>query len=163
MKRILILALALTLCLSLLPACGETQPEAGTPADPSSPATTARPDSPSYVYAEEYQWEGDSGDGMSATEAAGVLYDALLTTRGYIPGELTITMTGFEDIYGSECYRYAVDAPDGIASYAVNYFNSVVYLLRDSGYTVIAGMNADAASVIVCPAIESCLPAFAVP
>jgi len=114
-------------------------------------------------YVEEFEWEGDAGEGLSAPEAAVLLFNAVVRFYDYAPGDsVRIAMTGFDFVNDSECYRYRVETPDGTSEHAVDYFKCDVYVLLEDEYKpiysertiddvpwIIHGLDADQAEYIL--------------
>jgi len=125
------LAITLVLCLALgLASCGDT------------PAGEASKFPAGVTYEEAFQWEGDPGEGLSAPDAALLLFNTVVTNfEGYYtPGdEVTITMTGFETLNGGECYLFTASNALDESRFAVDYFENIVYVELDGEYLPIGG------------------------
>lgn len=94
------------------------------------------------TYVEAYEWEGDPGEGLSAYEAAVLLFNTLVAEHDdyYSPGDvIAITMTGFDFVDDAECYLYSVEAPGGASEHAVDYFDGIVYVNLGGEYLPIGG------------------------
>jgi hypothetical protein len=103
------------------------------PSPPDGPQAWVYEELPEGVaYREDFTWEGDPGEGLSAPEAAVLLFNAAIGYHEYMPGEAyTIVMTGFEFLEDGECYAYTFETPDGESKHAVNYFTGAVYVCLD--------------------------------
>ena len=115
------------------------------PSPPGGPQAWLYEELPEGVtYREDFTWEGDPGEGLSAPEAAILLFNAAIGYHEYMPGEAyTIVMTGFEFLEDGECYAYTFETPDGESEHAVNYFTGVVYVDLDGEWLPIGGAPLD--------------------
>lgn len=100
---------------------------------------------PNLSYGVEYEIMGDSGEYLSAPEAAKVTFD-IMKNNGSIPEysddiEYTMVLVDLTDIQGEECYVYRLDAdePTGTigASYAYAYQSGNIYMQGYAGEWVL--------------------------
>ena len=114
--------------------------DTSSPSPPDGPQAVLYYELPEGVeYVEEFEWEGDAGEGLSAPEAAVLVFNAVVQFYDYAPGDsVRIIMTGFEFVENAgECYRYRVETPDGTSEHAVDYFGYDVYVLLDGEYKLV--------------------------
>lgn len=104
-----------------LPAYTVPEPEVYAP-----PSESGFPDGVSYI--EKYRLGSDPGEGLSASDAARVLFDDVSSNFIHLDVPISIAFFNLEFMGDGECYLYRLeDKNDVIGFYAVNYFTGAIY------------------------------------
>ncbi len=168
-SKVLIIGALLLAVTLLLAACGNANNQNGTSPSPSA-TTSEKPQStpngsnedgdntedlapwngfdfgPNVEYVEEYQIEGDPGEGLRPWEAAKVLVDTALNDIYGTDLPIRIALVGLDVIEAEECYIFEVSAQDDSITpslFGVGYQGNVYALDDDqNGDEAFAGNDA---------------------